>query len=115
MLSLVRRHSGKIFCRRANYNRLTSLYRSVAFRCMGSPTAANGTEAVPTTSTLSFSSQDGKIESMVEVRRPLIPQFTLRWILALMTVMAVVSLVFNQALAGHAWAVGITILLAAVV
>jgi hypothetical protein len=52
---------------------------------------------------------------MPEVRRPLIPQFSLRWILALTTVMAVVSLIFTQALAGLAWAVGITILLAALV
>jgi len=52
---------------------------------------------------------------MSEVRRPLIPQFSLRWILALTTVMAVVSLVFTQALAGHAWAVGVAILLAALV
>jgi len=52
---------------------------------------------------------------MAEVRRPLIPQFSLRWILALTTAMAFVSLVFTQALAGHAWAVGIAILLAALV
>jgi hypothetical protein len=64
---------------------------------------------------LSFSLQNGTIEFMSEVRRPLIPQFTLRWILALTTVMAVISVVFTQALAGHAWAVGISILLMALV
>jgi hypothetical protein len=67
------------------------------------------------TAALCFSPKHGKIAFMAEGRRPLIPQFSVRWILALTTVMAVVSLVFTQALAGHAWAVGIAILLATLV
>src|SRR5262245_51247400 len=107
MLSLARRHSGKIFLRRTNYNRLTILYAapSMVFRVeLRRVTQRDRGRAYNTT--LSFWPQNGTIEFMAEVRRPLIPQFTLRWILALTTVMAVVSLVVNQALVGHAWAVG---------
>lgn len=47
----------------------------------------------------------------------LIPQFSLRWVLAAMTVLAVVSLFLGQAARGQPWAVGVSaavVMLAAV-
>ncbi len=38
----------------------------------------------------------------------LIPRFTLRWLLSLITVSALVSLVLSYAVRGRAWALGIT-------
>ena len=38
----------------------------------------------------------------------LIPRFTLRWLLGLITVSALVSLVLSYAVRGRAWALGIT-------
>ncbi|HEY2881532.1 MAG TPA: hypothetical protein VGJ15_03850, partial [Pirellulales bacterium] len=52
---------------------------------------------------------------MAEIRFTLIPQFTIRWILALTAVMAVVSLVIAQAVRGQAWAAGIVMAFVVVV
>jgi hypothetical protein len=43
-----------------------------------------------------------------EERRPLAPQFTLRWLLGVMTVCAFLFAVFGSAARGHAWAIGVS-------
>lgn len=43
-----------------------------------------------------------------EERRPLAPQFTLRWLLGLMTVCGLLFAVFGSAARGHAWAIGVS-------
>jgi hypothetical protein len=50
-----------------------------------------------------------------EVRRPLIPQFSLRWLLGLTTVCAFLFAVLGTAARGHAWAIGISVGMGAVV
>jgi hypothetical protein len=52
---------------------------------------------------------------MDEIKRPLIPQFSLRWILVATAVLAVVSLVASEGLRGAAWAGGVTVGLVALV
>jgi len=43
-----------------------------------------------------------------EERRPLVPQFTLRWLLGLTTVCAFLFAIVGLAARGHAWAIGIS-------
>lgn len=45
----------------------------------------------------------------------LIPQFTIRWMLGLMTVCAGIFTIFGLAVRGHAWAVGISVAVGALV
>jgi len=49
-----------------------------------------------------------------EERRPLAPQFTLRWLLGLTTVCAFLFAVFGMAARGRGWAIGISAALGSV-
>jgi hypothetical protein len=64
---------------------------------------------------LLFAAKSATISQMNELKRPLIPQFSLRWILALTAVLSVVSFIISQALRGRPWAAGVTVAFAALV